>query len=122
MPMEVHDGQNRCNLGLHEEEHAERKPVENGSPKLPKDDWKMGRPFFDPRKRCAKFTKEFRPEAVLLSVVPRCRFEGIEFCLGSNLQTRHLPTGAEALLYSFNDLFPRSGFFRGSAMCGETLF
>ena len=26
------------------------------------------------------------------------------------------------MLYSFNDLLPRSGFLRGSVMCRETLF
>src|SRR5438034_10194001 len=76
----------------------------------------------DPRKGCAKFSEEFRPEALPLAVVPRCCFEGIELRLGPNLQQRHLPTGAEALLNSFNDLLPRSGFFRSSAMCRETLF
>ncbi len=96
--------------------------MENGSPKLPKDERKTQRSFLDPRKRCAKFNEEFRPEALPLAVVPRCRFEGIDFCLRPNLEQRHLPTGAEAMLYSFNDLSPRSGFRRGLAMCRETLF
>lgn len=33
-----------------------------------------------------------------------------------------LPTGSEAMLYSFNDLLPRSGFFRYSVMRRETFF
>ena len=120
--MQMCDGENCCELFLHDEEHAERKPVENGSPKLPKDERKAQGPFLDPRKRCAKFNEEVRPEALPFAVVPRCRFEGIEFCLRPNLQQRHLPIGAKAMLYSFNDLFPRSGFVGGSAMCRETLF
>lgn len=96
--------------------------MENGSPKIPKDERKSQRSFLDPRKRCAKFNEEFRPEALPLAVVPRSRFEGIDLCLRSNLKQRHLPTGAEAVLYSFNDLLPRSGFLRGSAMCREPLF
>lgn len=119
--MQVRDGQNCCKLRLHDEEHAERKPVENSSPKLVEDDRKTQRLFLDPGKRCAKFSEEFRPEGLPFAVVPRCRFEGIEFCLRPNLQPRHLPTGAETLLHSFYDLLPRSGFFRESAMCGEAL-
>ena len=119
--MQVRDGQNCCDLGLHDEEHTERKPMENGSSKIPKDERKTQRSFLDPYKRGAKFREEFHPETIPLTVVPRCRFEGIEFCLRPNLEQKHLPTGAKALLYSFNDLLPRSGFFRGSAMCRKTL-
>ena len=121
MPMQVRDGQNCCDLGLQDEEHAERKPVENGSAKLPKDKRKPQRSFLDPCKGGAKFRKEFRPEALPLAVVPRCCFEGIEFCLRPNLEEKHLPTAAKALLYSFNDVLPRPGFFRGSAMGRKTL-
>ena len=119
MPMKMCDRQNRCDLGLHDEERAKWKPVENGSPKLLKDERKAQRPFFDPRKRCPKFNEEFRPEALPFALVPRCRCEGIELCFRPNFEQRHLPTGAETLLYSFDDVFPRSGFFRRSLMCRE---
>ena len=120
--MQVRDGESCCDLGLPDEEHAERKPVDDRSPQVPKDERKTQRPFLDPRKRCAKFNQEFRPEALPLAFVPRCRFERVELCLRPNLQQRHLPTGTEAMRYSFNDLLPRSGFRRGSLMCRETLF
>ena len=85
MPMQVGDGENGCKLGLNDEEHAEWKPMENGSPKLANDPRKTQRRFLDPRKRCAKFIEEFCPETLALAVVPRCRFEGIEFGLRPNL-------------------------------------
>ena len=122
MATEVRNGENRGALGLYDEEHAERKPVENRSPKFSKDEWKTRRSFLDPRKRGAKFNQEFRPEAFPLTVVPRGRFEDIEFCLRPNVQTRHLPAGAKALLYAFNNLLPGSSFFGGSAMCRQALF
>lgn len=120
--MQVCDGENCCDLGLHDEEHAEWEPVENCSPELPEDERKTQRSFLDPCQRCVKFNEEFRPEALAPAVVPRRCFEGIEFSLGPNLQPRHLRTGAEAMPYSLDDLLPRSGFRRGSAMCRETLF
>jgi hypothetical protein len=94
--------------------------VENGPPKLAKDERKTQRPFLDPRKRCAKFSEEFRPEALPLAVVPGSCFEGIEFCLRPNVEPRHLPTGAEALLDSCNDFLPRARFIRRAAMRCET--
>ncbi|MBI4220378.1 MAG: hypothetical protein HY682_09565 [Chloroflexi bacterium] len=90
---------------------------ENGSPKLAKDSRKTPWSFLDPGKRCAKFVEKFCPEAPALTVVPRCRFEGIPFSLRPNLYARHLPTGAQALLYTFNNLLPRSGFCGSSPMC-----
>jgi hypothetical protein len=122
MPMQMRDRENGGTLGLHDEEQAERKPVENGSPTLPKDDRKTRRSFLDPRERRTKFSEEFHPEAFPFTVVPRSRLESIKFSLRPNLQQRHLPTGAEPLLHSFNHLWPRSGFFRGAAMGSETLF
>ena len=120
--MQMRDCENGGTLGLHNEEHAERKPVKNGPPALPKDDRKTQRSFLDPRKRCTKFSEEFHPEAFPFTVVPRSRLEGIKFCLRPNLQQEHLPSGAEPLLYSFNHLLPRLGLFRGAAMGSEALF
>lgn len=72
-------------------------------------------------KRRAKFDEKYRPEALAFAVVPGCRFEGIDLCLRRNLERRHLPTGPEVMLYSRNELWPRLGFFSGSAMRGETV-
>jgi hypothetical protein len=122
MPMQMSDGQNRCDLSLHDEEHPERKPVDNGPPKLLKNEWKKQRTFLDSPECCPKFNEEFRPKSLSLTVVPWCRFQCIEFCLRPNSEQGHLPTGAEAMLNSFKNLLPRSGVFRISAMRGKTLF
>jgi hypothetical protein len=121
MPMQMRDGENCGKVGLYEEEHAERKPVEDRPSKLAKDDRETQRAVFDPCKGCAKFSNEFRPKTLPLALVPGCRFEGIEFCLRPNVQPGHLPTGAEALLDSRKDFLPRSGFVRGSAIRRKTL-
>ena len=57
-----------------------------------------------------------------LAVVPRGCFEGIEFCLRPNDQTRHLPTGAQALLDAVDDFLPGAGFVGSAAMCGKAVF
>jgi len=68
--MQVRDGQNCCKFSLHDEEDAERKPAENRSPKLLKDDRKPQRSFLDSCKRCAEFSEEFRSEGLSFAVVP----------------------------------------------------
>lgn len=95
--------------------------MENGSPELPKDNRKTLWPFLDSRKCRAKFTEQFHPEAGPLAVVPGGRFERFEFRLRPDLQSRHLPAAAEALLHPSDDLFPGTSLVGRSAMCGETL-
>ena len=122
MPMQMRDGENRCNLSLDDEEHAERKSMENGSTTFLKDDRKSQRSGLDPLKCRAKFNQEFCSEAGSFSFVPRCCFEGVAFCFRADVEPRHLPTGAEAILYSFNDLSPRLSLSGGSMMYREALF
>lgn len=122
MPAEVCNGEDHCGLGLHDEEDAEWKPVENRSPELMKDQRKALRTFLDSRKCRPKFSEKFHPEAGPLAVVPGGRFERVEFCLRPNLQPQHLPSGAEALLYASDDFFPWTSLVGRSTMCGEALF
>ena len=46
----------------------------------------------------------------------------LDSCKGGVKFREEFRPEAKALPYSFNDLVPRSGFFRGSAMCRKTLF
>jgi hypothetical protein len=121
MPMQMGDGEHCRNLGLDDKEHAEWKPVEDGPPKFAKDPRKAQQSVLDPHKRCPKLGEEFGPETLTLALIPRCRFERIEFCLRPNVEPRHLPTGAKALLNSCNDVLPGTRFVRGLAMRCETL-
>jgi hypothetical protein len=121
MPAEMRDGDHGRALGLENEEHAKRKPPENGPADVPKDDWKANGPFFYPQERGAKFAQELVGKPSSVTVVPRRRFKGIKFCLRPNDQTRHLPTGAQALLDTFDDVLPRTSLVGSVVMRLEPL-
>lgn len=88
----MRDRHHGCELGLHDEEDAERKPVNNGAATLLEDPRKALRPILDLLKRRAKFVEEFRPEPFPLPVVPSGRVEGVEFCLGPDAEGQQLLT------------------------------
>ena len=117
----MRDGHNSCTLGLHDEENAERKPVNDGAATLLDDQWKTSRPVLDPLKRRAKFVEKISPKPFPLPVVPRSRVKDVEFCLGSDTEERHLLAVAKTLLDSINHLSPRLGFFGSPAMRREPL-
>lgn len=96
LPAQVRDREYSRVLRLQDEEDAEREPAQNGPAYVRKDDGKASR--------------------------ARDGFEGIEFCLGPNDETRHLPTGAQALLDAVDDFLPGAGFVGSSAMCGKAVF
>lgn len=96
MPAEVRDGEDHCALGLHDEEHAEGKSVENRAADFAKDDREPCWPLLDSRKCRPEFSEELRPEAGPFALIPRGRFKRVEFCLRPNDQTRHLQTAAQA--------------------------
>jgi hypothetical protein len=119
--MEMRNRQDRREISLNDEKHAEWKPVEDGPPVLAKHPRKAQRAFFDSREGCAKFDEECRSEAVPLTVVPSRRLEEIEFRFRPNVQPKHLPTGTQTLLNSLDDLLPGPCFIRRPAMRGEAL-
>jgi hypothetical protein len=56
------------------------------------------------------------------TVVPRCRFQPVEFRLRPNVDMRHLPSGAEALLNALDGLTPRASVTGRAAMRLEPVF
>ena len=114
--MKMRDGSHDGEFAFHEKEHAEWEAVENGSPKVSRNPWESQRPFFDARQGCSKCIEEFHPKPFAFTFVPHGRLEGVEFSFWPDVQPSHLPTGAETLLKSFDDLFPWTGFLRGPPM------
>jgi hypothetical protein len=70
MPAQMTDGEHNCSSGFHDEEHAERKPVENRAPKFLVDERKSLRTLANPRHRRLKLGDESQPEALALVLVP----------------------------------------------------
>ena len=120
MPAKVRDSQNDRAIGFDDEEHAEWKSMEDGTPDLTKDDGEALGPFVNSRKGRPQFVEEFRPEVCPFAFVPRSCVERVELCLWPNGQPRHLPPGAETLLYAFDDFFPGPRFAGCPTMFRET--
>ena len=80
------------------------------------------RPVFDSRECRPEFGQELCFQTGPLGVVPRSRFERVEFSLGADGQPRHLPAGAKTFLQTFDNLFPGTCLIRGPAMFSEALF
>ena len=107
MTMQVRDGHDRRDVGFHNEEHSEREAMKNGSSKLLKDTRKVLRRALDPCEGGAKFSEEFGPKAHSFAFVPRRCLKRIEFCLGPDVESGHLPRRTKTLLNPFDDLLPR---------------
>lgn len=114
--MKMRDGHDRCQFTFDGEEHAERKSVDDCAPKRRRDDRKLQRSLLDPAQRGAKCLEKLVTEPVALALVPEHRFERVQFCFGTNLQTSHLPSVAQTLLEPFDDLWPGPGYMRRSTV------
>ena len=112
MTMQVRYRQDCCDIGFHDEEHSKWEAPQNGPSKFVEDERIVLWAFFNSCQRGAKFSQELQAQAIAFAVIPRCRFKGIEFCLGPNVEPGHLRPGTQTLLNPFDDFVPRPSVAR----------
>ncbi len=122
MTVEVDDRHYRGNVVLQREEHAKRKPVQDGSSSFSEDDGELKRRFFDSPKGGARGLEELRAETGPLGLVPERRLEGVGLRLRANPELAHLARLSQPHLETFENFLPRTSLVGSGTMCREARF